>query len=210
MAISQNIKRLLKMDLAAQKEAILLEFRKRTPGYGGEHIVGEAGVEHEHEGEYEYTHVLEQSWEFVSHTGLKTVGAVVNTAPYAVLVEFGYMSATGKHVHAGGHRMIESTLRGGEVRRMYAAMARKALIVSLAAEDYGAKGKIAAAQVLPTTIGRKKDGLSVYFRKGRTWVRGGAGGGVTSASLRKAASKMADALTVMLNQGVAQGMRKRK
>lgn len=188
----------LSRELRAHQEEILEEFRKRTPGYGDQHVIGEAGSPHTHSGDYEYTQVLVNSWKFADYTGTNTVGAVINTAPYAALVEYGYMSASGEHVHGGGHRMIESTLKGGEVRRMYAQMAGKALIVSLAASDYETMGKIAASQIRPSAVPRKKEGFGVYFYRGKTYVRGA---GVDTAALRKAAAKLGDMICVMLNQG---------
>lgn len=200
--VGQKIRRSLRRSLSEQQEAILNEFRKRTPGYQGKHVVGEAGIAHVHSGKYVYTYELVQGWRFSEESGRKTVGVVYNAAPHAVLVEFGFMSASGIHMHEGGHRMIESTLRGSNVRQMYGAMAKKALIVALSTEQFGRRKKLGKAQVAVRAVGPKKDGVGVYFRRGRTWVKGAPGAGVKTATLRKLAERFGDSLAAALNTGL--------
>ena len=138
------------------------------------------------------------SWSFVdSPLDAKSVAAVVNTHPAAGKVEYGYVSSAGNFVHEGGHRMVASAIRFGQVTQLYATVAQKTLIEVLNTSDMKNRAKL--TRDVRGGILKKKDGMSIYWRKGRIKVTGARGRGFTSEGLNRLVNKYADALVDSLN-----------
>ena len=204
--IYARAKAFLKQEVGLVQETILEEFRRRTPGYEGSHQIGEEAVDHEHfsygslggqtptEG---YAEKLVNSWEFIDNPmDAKSVGAVVNTHPAAALVEYGYFK-NGRHVHEGGHRMIASAIKAGGVTQLYAIAAQKTLIAVLNTSDLKARAKL--TRDVRGGVLKKKDGMNIYWRKGRIHVKGAVGRGFTSEGITRLTNKFADAVVESLN-----------
>ena len=190
--------------LSAVQEQVLEQFRIRTPGYFGIHVLAEDSDPHEHSGAYLYTGDLSHSWVFIDRPyGRQSVAAIVNTDPAAELVEYGYVAADGTLMHGGGHRIVESTLQSGGVRDMYAKIAQQALVASLAKGAFKTSKAKRRTQTLKSFGGNKKDlSVNVFWRKGRLSVRGGSGSGTTTKHLRELTNNLADALVATLNAKV--------
>ncbi len=195
----------LKKDFRTVEDQVLFEFKMRTPGFAGVHnFAGTEDGNHPHVLPPFFTGDMVNSWQFVESGdagigGLQSVAAVVNTDPAAGLVEFGWISPSGNNVHEGGHRVIENTLRNGRVRELYAAAAGKALVASLATENYGVRQQLKKATTVPFKRGAVS---SIRWQRGAIKIKGAVGRGVSRASLGKAAEQLSNAIVASFNNAL--------
>src|SRR3990172_11112306 len=98
----------------------------------------------------------------------------------------------------GGHRMIASAIKAGGVTQLYAIAAQKTLIAVLNTSDLKARAKL--TRDVRGGVLKKKDGMNIYWRKGRIHVKGAVGRGFTSEGITRLTNKFADAVVESLNQ----------
>ncbi len=210
MSLGSKIKNITKRELRAVQSVILQEFKRRTPGYGKQHIIAEDAKEHEHTtyGSIPgggYVGDVANSWQFLENAPVPdAIAAITNAHPAIALVEYGFFKG-GKFVHEGGHRIISSTMKAGNVTRLYSAAASKALIVALANENYGGGG--GAKQASASLQGVKASGgkLSLVAKKKRVKIDGG--GSFPASDLRRFVNKVTDSLVDSINAGQRQAIK---
>lgn len=211
MSIGAKIRTELAKDLAALQEQILEEFRMRTPGYGGAHVTLDIpahthplpGTEAAERGVGDTTGYtapgLVGAWRFeTSPGGMKSVGAVVNTAPYVEHIEYGWLSK--KNIFVPGHHMASSAVNLGNVRNIYAQAARKALVVSLASGSFQKSlGTVKKGRRALGKVSGRKDGVYFYAKKGRITVQGAVGRGVSTETYKRMVENVADMVVAAIN-----------
>jgi len=190
---------------------LLHEFQKYTPGYGGEHVVGLDSTKHKHPlprtraarrgyPPYEYTMNLVNGWRLVENPGGSSqIAVITNVMKYAQYVEFGWISTRG--VVVPGHRMIESAVNRGRVRKLYAEAANKALLISLATAEFKIKtGQYKKLRRLSVPM-RGRDGGTLRWVKTGVKSKGTPGRGVSSQVLGRIANNFGDYIVAAFNGG---------